>query len=307
MKSLLKFGFVLLILATPIYLFRQTIKSNIYRIYAPCSRPIPYSLGTFDSQFGISREYFLSAIRDAEAIWEKPSGKDLFVYEKESGHLKMNLIYDYRQQAVDKLKTLGITVDDNRASYDALKAKYNTLKSQYATIKANYDVTLREFNSLNREYSDQVQYWNSRGGAPKEQYDKLNTEKITLQNKSTQLESIRVQLNETVNEINSLVVVLNRQVNSLNLTVEKYNTIGSSLGESFEEGLYQSNAGNEEIDIYEFGDRNQLVRVLAHELGHALGLDHVADPKAIMYKTNQSTNASLAQADITALQVKCGQ
>lgn len=48
------------------------------------------------------------------------------------------------------------------------------------------------------------------------------------------------------------------------------------------------------------------MRVLAHELGHALGLDHVDDKEAIMYQLNQGDNLTLSEADIKALKTKCG-
>jgi hypothetical protein len=42
-----------------------------YNRYFPCQSPISYSIGNFDTKFGISKEDFLSAIVSAESIWEK--------------------------------------------------------------------------------------------------------------------------------------------------------------------------------------------------------------------------------------------
>ena len=100
-------------------------------------------------------------------------------------------------------------------------------------------------------------------------------------------------------------MAINRLAATLNLSVENYNNINTARGESFEEGVYHSEGVKREIDIYEFSNREKLVRVLAHELGHALGLPHVQDPKAIMYELNQGTSEKLSSADIVALDAKC--
>src|SRR3989338_2752391 len=82
---------------------------------APCHKPLQYSLGTFDKKFGISQEAFLSDVEKAEAVWEKVLNKNLFQYNPE-GKLKLNLTYDYRQNATDKLRELGLTIENTKES-----------------------------------------------------------------------------------------------------------------------------------------------------------------------------------------------
>lgn len=322
MKRFFKNLIFIVILGVLIYQFRVSlreqflpalgnIKNNVSGIFLkeiPCAEPIPYTLGTFDKKFNISEKYFLSALALAEAIWEKQYGKELFVYvpaDSDAGVLKINLIYDYRQQATEKLKDLGIVVKDNRDSYDSLKVKFTALKSKYDQEKIDFSTQIEAFNTRKQAYEDKVNYWNTKGGAPKEEYDKLEMERVSLDAEIKRLQDLQNNINKDADEINALVVVLNRLVSSLNLSVEKYNTTTSSVGESFEEGVYTSDGLNRQIDIYEFSNKDKLVRVLAHELGHALGLDHVDDSKAIMYKYNQSNSLVLSKADIEALKIKC--
>ena len=112
-------------------------------------------------------------------------------------------------------------------------------------------------------------------------------------------------MNEIIATLNAAVDALNRLAKDLNITARTYNRIGAERGDEFEEGIFQSGPQGTSITIYEFENREKLVRVLAHELGHALGLQHIDDPEAIMYRLNQSDKAAASAADVAALKARC--
>lgn len=271
----------------------------------PCQRPITYSIANVDPRFSLTQAELLNEIGQAEKIWEAPINKQLFEYSP-TGDLKISFIYDYRQQATDAMKKIGITIKNDRTTYDALKAKYDSFIASYNQEKAQIDVMNAAYSAAKSAYEKDVAYWNSRGGAPKAQYNMLQQQKANLDNQTTAINQAKDSLNNLVENINSTGTILNKLVGVLNLHVGAYNAVGASTGKEFNEGEYISNASGAAIDIFQFNDANQLVRVLAHELGHALGLEHLDNPKAIMFYLNEGMNEKLTVDDLTALKNKCG-
>ncbi len=242
----------------------------------------------------------------AEIIWESPVDTQLFKHVPTGGQLTVNLNYDYRQEATDKLRSLGFSISESKANYELLKAEYEALKSSYNQNKALFEQRLASYNARKDLYETEVNRQNRRGGATKEGYNRLQAEASALEAERLELIALQTALNNQVESINALTTVLNRLISTLNLNVDRYNDTGDTRGEEFTEGQYRFGPDGQEIDIFQYDNQNKLVRVLAHEFGHALGIAHVDDPQAIMYRLNQATNEKLTTADLTALKTQCG-
>jgi chromosome segregation ATPase len=175
----------------------------------------------------------------------------------------------------------------------------------YNRDKAALQSEISAYNAHKKEYEEKVAYWNERGGAPRQDYQRLerdrtelNAEMANLAQKTEALRNLADQVNETVN-------ALNRMAREFNIQVNEYNEVGASVGKEFDEGEYVRDGNGTRITIYQFEDKGKLERVLIHELGHALGLEHVENPKAIMYRLNIGSNSRLAPEDLAGLKLVC--
>jgi methyl-accepting chemotaxis protein len=304
-KKILPILFVLLILSYA-FVFQEDIirayKSILNRIDS-CPTPITYSVGQFDTEFGISEEVFKSAIKEAEDIWEKASSRNLFEYSPE-GKMKVSLIYDYRQESTSEISELDNTLSKDYNYYLLLKSQYESLVVQYNKAGQELNSLIASYNQKLATYESKVRAWNKKRGSEAE-YNQLNLEKQELESLSTTIKTKQSEVNSMASSINQLASNLNTLANNLNLNIANYNDAVQSTDPEFEQGNYISGIDSREINIYQFENREKLIRVLAHELGHALGIDHLNGSEDIMYPYNIGKSSTITEADLTELNKTC--
>ncbi|HNU76686.1 MAG TPA: matrixin family metalloprotease, partial [bacterium] len=135
---------------------------------------------------------------------------------------------------------------------------------------AIYDQKVAELEKQITELNKQIDYWNSKGGAPEPEFRALTKIQENLNSKIDELNSYANKLNQAVDDVN-------KNIGTFNNMVTKFNTV---LEQKPEVGFYTS--GEEKIDIFFYTDEENLVNILAHEMGHSLGLDHIEDEGAMM-------------------------
>ena len=270
----------------------------------PCAQPIHYSFGSIDPRFNVSTSTLGADIEKATSLWGNAVQKPLFVYDP-NGPLKINLVYDNRQEATDKLKKLGYTISNDKSSFDSVKAKYDSMKAAYTEKKASFEKSAQNYKTKLDAYNAMIKKLNDQGGVPQDRYADLKVQQATLNAEGTKVRQAQTDLNAFVDQLNALGTVLNRQAKALNLKISQTNNVSQSLGDEFEEGQYVSDDHGIAINIFTFDSPEELVRVLAHEFGHALGLNHVDDPTAVMYYLNQGKPDKLSQTDVNAVSSLC--
>ncbi len=304
-EKIIPIFFVLLILSY-IFLFQSDIikaYKNILDKINPCPTPITYSIGQFDTEFNITEKEFESAIKEAEDIWEKASGRNLFEYSSD-GEMKINLIYDSRQESTSKISNLDSSLSKDNNYYLSLKSQYESLISQYNKDNQELNSLISSYNQKSSIYESRVGLWNKKNGSQNE-YNQLNQERQELESSAIIIKNKQSEINVEVSKINQLASQLNILASNLNLNIEKYNNIVQSSDQEFEQGNYISGLDSKVINIYQFENREKLVRVLAHELGHALGINHIDNPEDIMYAYNIGKSDTITDVDLIELSKVC--
>jgi len=273
-----------------------------YVAEAVCDVPISYHIGTIDPRFNISEEEVRNAVSVGESMWEDATGRNLFTYD-EKGTLAINFVFDERQEKANEEKKLLEVLEKKEGASETVHTQYETLLSEYGELKAQYEKRTATYENNLAAYNKEVSDWNKKEGAPKDVYERLTATQHALGSEQEKLNGIAAQLNELVRKMNSIGAKGNTLNTDYNQVVEEYNTKVGEGGE-FTQGDY----AQKNINIYQYDTQDELEIVLAHELGHALSLDHVEGSTSIMYQLMeaQSKTTGITESDLSAFEKICG-
>ena len=295
MRSTLSATLLLLLLAGGGYWY--------YDAALRCPVPLAYAIGELDERFGLSQEEAAEQVEEVVARWEEHTGRDLFVYDSEHADLTINFVYDGRQKLTEDEHALREVLMRAENVSESIRGAYTELLAQYEALRERYDARLATYEAALASYNAEVAHWNDEGGAPEEVYEELREREGALAVDGEELGVLAAELNRLVDRLNTLGEQGNEAVRDYNNRVTDYNDRFNHERE-FTQGDYQDGR----ITIYQFADREELALVLAHELGHALGLGHVEDPTAVLYylMEGQDTVLSFTEADLVEFERVCG-
>lgn len=254
------------------------VQFDRYFYYSPCDSPVKYKIGSIDSKFHLSQDELVADLDQASQIWNRAEGKKLLQFNPQTAQLEVEMIYDDRQ-------ALKIQINQIEGN---LKQTNSFLQPSIA----EYDKLAADFKQRLQDLNHQIEEINKRGGATQDEYNQIKIEQ-------NDLKVLADKLNQMAKDLNKSTNLYNQEVSQLDKTVDTFN---QALDLRPEEGLYKP--AKNKIEIYFYVTRNELIHTLAHELGHALGLNHNTNQKSIMYPKS-TQQVALSQDDLNDLTIIC--
>ncbi|MGR0306985.1 matrixin family metalloprotease [Acinetobacter beijerinckii] len=266
------------------------------RIIHPFDHRLRYRVADVDSRFKLSIEQVQEISQQATQIWKDGTGQDYFVYDP-NAQLAIRLIYDERQQESEQRREHITQLEANQQVWKDKKQQLDHIEKEVIRSKQFLDLKQQQLNQQIQQYNQErlSAQQNQASSAYFQQRQQL------LQ---TNIELVRQEINQYNQRINQL----NQKVDELNALNQQLDASVQQYKQRFKPHLFHKGLFNgKEILIYEFESTDDLRLTIAHELGHALGLEHSDDPQALMHpimKDQDTAHFRLTQADISLLSTR---
>lgn len=283
--------------------------------HAPCAIPVHYRLGETDPRFGFDRLTVTTALVEAANLWQAMSDALLFIESDQPGAMIISMQFDQRQASANTRSALRGDMERDRARLEGDEAMLRQWGERIERARDAHDRAADELRSRGSAHEAAVSAWNAGEGARSEaRRQALEAEREALQMVVADVQRMAEELKGEIDAYNRRAADMRQRVADFESRVARYNE--ASAGGPVESGLYRyERALGRRIEVFRAESYDELVWVLTHELGHALGIGHVDDPGAVMnpllhdageLQPGRARPVALGEADRRALAEVCG-
>ena len=281
------------------------------------------SIGTIDKHYKdtLSKEQLLIIIEDIENVFESELGYNVFDYAQDGKPI--DIIYLPASKKKKKLLSHIKKAESLKTNIDKMKSYIGTMKNatekSRLKLEKRYKILNNTIKELNIYISEQQKKSHEMS---KKEHDGIHAQ---ILKRKGQIKKNQTSLTRNKKEFNRKIMSLKQKVRKSNRLVAQYNKtqrdierLSSSLVEvkgvtkfqvktnytqSDEQGKLEESRDiqMQKIEIYSFKDLAQLKVVLAHEIGHLVGVEHINEKDALMnpyLQSKQLQELSLTYDDI---------
>jgi len=284
----------------------QSLITGESTVSEECEETITWRFGFVDSRFDIDKDSLKTIVQHVSGLWSGAAGYSVIAYDPE-GEVELNFYYTDQQQYTDDEQELSDRIARLRQRYYSQNVIYQRQENLFERKERLFNEKQTEYNADVVVYNQTLNRIQTTGVRTRELDEQLKRLKREIEFQELELEILRNELHEQEQELQNLSEELNLRADAVNELVYQYQKRFSSW-RTFYQGVYLNVAGERKINIYQFDDADRLTLLLAHEFGHALGIDHVGNPKSVMYyltDRQDSRNLKLSEEDIRAFQLRC--